>query len=283
MMEMGHNNVEDFLSNIETLNIIKRIRKFNSLNFHTLSKKEIFQEIMNVLCEEVTPGFKMYMLPTNGGTYQANTIFYRVRHLKESPLSNKNLIKYSDLWEPPANCVNKRGRLNEAGESLLYTSPIDPYVAIKESHIKEGEFFILISYRSINPVKVNIIGGEYDYDKLGFTNKTAITNNELYNEFLRDIFSRDVGEGTGYLYALSNEIAKSYFDLPPEVIQDAWAYSSVQDKSKFNVCFRPEIAHKLLKVESASIYKKVSDGNFQFIGVIRVDSDNPIKFLPVEN
>ena len=274
---MINNDIEDFLSKVDTLDLIKRIEKFKSLSFNCLTKKEIFNQLNNVL---MPPGANSFYFIPNCGAYPANTIFYRVRHLDGNPIDNKDLIKYSDLWEPPTNCVKKMGRLNEVGESLLYTSPLDAYVAINESHIKDGEIYALISYRSVDQVKVNIIGGEYDYKNLGFTNKNALINNELYNGFLKDIFSRDVGEGTEYLYILSNVIAKSYFDLPPESIQDAWAYNSVQDKSKYNVCFRPKIAHKLLKIESTSIHKRINDKLSQFIGNVEIKPDNQIVFLP---
>lgn len=39
-------------------------------------------------------------------------------------------------------------------------------------------------------------------------------------------------------------------------MQDAWAYTSVQDKKKYNVCFRPEIAHELLELNGAMICKR---------------------------
>ncbi len=82
---------------------------------------------------------------------------------------------------------------------------------------------------------MNIIGGQYNYSAIGFTDDTAILNNDLINNFLKDEFSRDVGRGTEYLYKISEIIAKWYFDLPPGDVQDAWAYSSIQDKEKYNL------------------------------------------------
>jgi len=70
---------------------------------------------------------------------------------------------------------------------------------------------------------------------------------------LRDEFSRDVGNGTEYLYKVSEIIAKWYFDLPPTIIQDAWAYPSVKDKFSYNVCFRPDIAKNILELKGALV------------------------------
>jgi len=166
-----------------------------------------------------------------------------------------NIHDESDLWEPPTNCVKQIGRLNKVGETLLYTAPQNPNVAIKETHIQKNDWYALIKYTAVKDIKVNTIGGVYDYRAMGFVDEKAIMVHELYNSFLRDEFSRDVGNGTEYLYRISERIAKDYFDLPPE-IQDAWCYSSVQDKNKYNVCFRPEKAHELLKLNGAMICRK---------------------------
>lgn len=106
-----------------------------------------------------------------------------------------------------------------------------------------------------------MIGGEYNYDIIGIKNREAILVHEIYNNFLKDEFSRDVGIGTEYLYKISEIIAKWYFDLPPRDIQDAWSYSSIQNKKNYNVCFRPEIAKDLLELQGATICKIDKDFN----------------------
>ncbi len=149
-------------------------------------------------------------------------------------------------------------------------------------HIAEGEYYALIKYVSLDYIKVNIIGGQYNYSNIGIADSTAILNNELYNDFLRDEFSRDVGKGTEYLYKISEIIAKEYFDLPPEVIQDAWAYISVQNKQKYNVCFRPEIAHKLLELQGALICKKgKTDDICVYCIALGLENENIVKYYPL--
>lgn len=123
---------------------------------------------------------------------------------------------------------------------------------------------------------MNIIGGHYNYSAIGITDNTAILNNELINNFLKDEFSRDVGAGTEYLYRISEIIAKWYFDLPPRDVQDAWEYISIKDKEKYNVCFRPEIAHELLKLEGALICKKEKGDDIN-VGCIAVGSEKENK------
>ena len=182
-------------------------------------------------------------------------MFFRVRPLDGTLIPNKNLSILSDFWNPPKNRVTHYGRLNKIGESLLYTTPINPLVPIKEMKLEQDSYYALIVYKAVREIKVNLIGGDYNYEEIGIKDKKAILINEIYNGFLRDEFSRDVGRGTEYLYRVSEIIAKSYFDLPPRYIQDAWAYSSVQDKSMYNVCFRPDIAKEALELRGAIIAK----------------------------
>ncbi|MGI6349352.1 MAG: hypothetical protein GX245_02250 [Eubacteriaceae bacterium] len=75
-------------------------------------------------------------------------------------------------------------------------------------------------------------------------------------------------------------IAKDYFDLPPRVAQDAWAYSSVRDKTKYNVCFRPDIAHDLLELNGAMICKTNPLKTHVLCVAVGADENNKILFYP---
>ena len=68
----------------------------------------------------------------------------------------------------------------------------------------------MIKYTALSDIKVNIIGGEYNYNECGLTDEHAITVHEIYNDFLHDEFSRNVGEDIEYLYKVSEIIAKSF-------------------------------------------------------------------------
>lgn len=263
-----------FLRSIDPLTVVDKINRFRALNIREMSEQEVFSAINDTLCIN---GRFVYF--TNNGIYPDGTVFYRVRRLTGAKVPFPELKAIGDLWEPPTHCVKQRQRLNKVGESLLYVTPGDPYVPIKEVHIPDGEYYALIKYIAVQPIKVNIIGGQYDYNRLGVFDEKAILIHELYNGFLKDEFSRDVAEGLEHLYMVSEMIAKSYFDLPPRDIQDAWAYSSIQDKSKLNVCFRPEIAHDLLKLAGAAICKN-EDGQLQSYAVVAdVNGDNNIQYF----
>ena len=267
---------ESSLSGIDPLEVMNKISRFRKLNIATMSDKQLQQEILDTLLDDNT-----FNYITNTKLLPKGTYFFRVRKLKSSVISEMNINTVQDLWEPPQIRVVKPGRLNKIGESLLYTSPGDPLTAVKEMRLNAGNWYALIRYTAKRDVKINIIGGEYDYVKLGYTNKKAIMVHELYNSFLRDEFSRDVVEGTEYFYRISERIAKDYFDLPRE-IQDAWCYASVIDKQRYNTCFRPTAAHEVLHLDGAMICKKGFDDIIKVYCVaIPSDDLNRVVFYPL--
>lgn len=272
MVEMfNHQLNESFLKNIDELELMRKIQKFRKLNFQQMKNEEVSKAILDVLTFN-----NEFRYITNTHSYPADTKFFRVRPLEGSLIPNKNLSTLSDFWNPPEKAVKKYGRLNKIGESLLYTAPINPFVSIKEMKLEQGIFYALIIYRAKHAVKVNLIGGDYDYNELGIKDKKAILVHEMYNNFLRDEFSRDVGVGTEYLYKISEIIAKDYFDLPPRVVQDAWSYSSVQDKTMYNVCFRPDIAKEILELQGAIIAKNINPEEIIAVAVAHGFDNNGI-------
>lgn len=269
LLHFAHQSMESFYKNANPIEIQNKIREFRKLNFKVISNSDLFEEINKVLCIN---GYFSY--PINIRSVQNNTLFFRVRKIRGTAIPFENFKTLSDMWEPPKDKITSIGRLNQIGESLLYTSLGDPYVAVYEARIKNGDTYALMKYSSIDTVKINIIGGEYDPEHPPFQDDNSMIVYNLINDFLRDEFSRDVGEGTEYLYKISERIAKDYFDLPPRETQDAWAYSSIQDRNKLNVCFRPEIAHDLLKLQGAIICKKKEDEGIHPLCVAIPANDN---------
>ena len=74
----------------------------------------------------------------------------------------------------------KAGRLNKINESLLYTSPHDPTVPLKKLQIKDGEFYVLIIYQALTEIKINLIGGNYNYASMGILDKHIILINQNF-------------------------------------------------------------------------------------------------------
>lgn len=272
----GQADIQNILKQIDPLVLMQKISKFRKLNISHMSGEEIRQAILEVLCWN-----GMFSCYTNLRTYPSGTKFFRVKRLKGTVLPNERFGVYQDYWETDAKYLTKYGRLNKPGESLLYVSP-DLYCSINEVHIQDEEPFVAIQYTAKTDIKVNMIGGEIDYKHLGVYDDRVKLVHEIYNGFLRDEFSRDVGKGTEYLYKVSEMIAKDYFDLPPRVVQDAWAYSSVQDKAKYNVCFRPDIAHDLLELNGAMLCKTDKTTRIKVLCVaVGSDEKGKILFYPI--
>ena len=230
-----------FLQYVDAGELHRRISGFRKLNFRSMSYEEVGQAIRDVIIFD-TPKGPLGLCHPSSARYPAGTRFYRVRANPKDdhvvPL--RTMSKVRDCWEPPRAKVGI-GRLNREREPLLYTSPINPEVAIDEAKIVDGERCSVIVYEAVEDVNVTVIGGDPDTDGLDETDALKL---QMIQGFLRDEFTRDVGRGTEYLYRISEVIAKDYFDLPP-VMHDAWCYPSIADKRRWNVAFRPTNRHKL--------------------------------------
>ena len=170
-MKLGH---EDFLKCIDPMELLNKIRNFRRLDIKSMTYEEVTQAISNVLSFN---GEFMYI--TNTQIYKKGTKFFRVRELEGSKIPNENLSIESDFWNAPEKYITKYGRLNKPGESLLYTAPINPQIAINEVKLKKHSFYTLIIYEAKENIKVNTIGMEYDYEKLGIRGKQAILINDM--------------------------------------------------------------------------------------------------------
>lgn len=276
MQHMDHSY--NFLKKVNHLELVKRIQYFRNLDKKNMSYSEIFNELLTALCIE-----NQFVYITQNREYLKGTKFFRVRRLEGSFIPNDSLKIEQDFWNKPAEFCDTLGRLNKVGESLLYTSP-NPIVSIKETKIQPNEYYCVIEYEAKENIKVNIIGGHYDYEGLQIYDEKLILANEIMNDFLRDEFSRDVGVGTEHLYQVSELIAKSFFDLPPRIAQDAWAYSSTQSKTDYNVCFRPEIAKEVLELKGALICcdeKEISDSFSVRAITPGIDQNGQIHYYPI--
>lgn len=212
-----------------------------------MTDQELFEAISEVLCWN-----NRFIYLCNARKYPKGTKFYRVKRLEGSGIPNERFSVYDDYWETAPKFLKKYNRINKPGEPMLYVSP-DVMCSIDEVKVRDENLFVVIRYTAVDEIKATIICGEYNYDEIGIKNYNARLVNEIYNDFLKSEFCKDVGQGTEYLYRVSEMIAKSYFDLPPREVQDAWEYSSVKDKTKVNLCFRPEVAHEVLSLDGAMI------------------------------
>lgn len=264
--------LKEHLSFVDAGKLIDKIRAFRTLPIKTMSKRQIADEISKVLCFETPRGLSAMLTPSMV-SYPRGTRFYRVRTLAkdDTTIPLRGMRIEGDAWNPPAQFV-KAGRLNIEGESLLYTSPMIPKVAIEEMKIPDNEAFSLIVYESTHDINVTAIGFTQEIASINAEERLKIA---LIDDFLTHEFSRDVGIGTEYLYKTSETIIKDYFDLPPQV-QDAWGYPSVAEKRCVNVCFRPDNAKEKLQLIGVQIAtcQRTGDGAWINVKYIASGFDN---------
>ncbi len=248
--------VKEFLKYVDISELHDKICAFRELDFKKLDYQEVQNEIAKVISFETPSGSCSHLTPVCA-SYPSGTRFYRVRNIVEGDtrLPLKSMSTVSDCWEPPSQVV-KAGRLNRERESLLYTAPMAPDIAIEELKVVDDQNFSLIVYEALTPIKVTGIGFPPNIEGLS---KDEILKLRMIQDFLKHEFVRDVGHGTEYLYRISESITKDYFDLPPDV-QDAWCYPSVAKKGGYNVCFRPTAKQKLslVGVQIAAVRREES-------------------------
>ena len=240
---------EKFLKEIDYLELTRKIAKFRKLDFKRLNYQEIREAIYKVLLHN-----GKFVFSPHGATYPEGTKFFRVRALKESKIPKWQL---SDFWSVPAHlapALPSAGRLNKQGEALLYTSPINPFVAINEMKEDIEDFYVLIVYTAKQDIRVSMFCANGDYDVLRIKDVHAKRSHKIYDDFFKEEFCREVKRGEEYLYNISQLLIKDFHDWPRE-FQDAWAYPSVQDKRMFNACFRPELAKDLLQLDGGIVVK----------------------------
>ncbi|MGP5048356.1 hypothetical protein, partial [Glutamicibacter ardleyensis] len=238
-----------------TLDLQTRIRDYRRLPLHKLTDEEAREAIWKIIAPSQHASYVPLL-----GRYPKGSIFWRARSipLDDHILPLRSMRTIDDAWAPKSEFVRKRGRLNRANESLLYTCPANAALTVQEARIPEGQRFSLIKYTSREPINVVQILAS-DTVNWGLSEDQRIKY-EMLMDFFETEFTRGVGEGNEYFYRSSEFIAKDHFDLPQQV-QDAWLYPSTVGKPAVNVTFRPEVAHKKLRLEGIALCKWKSHKN----------------------
>ena len=267
-------NAKEILQYISPSEIIDKIRTFRTINLKTISDSKLENAIDNVLKVKVNGELKSVQLQFSKiiGEKYIHSRFCRVRRLTKEDIHSRDFLsmkKERDAWWPPKEFVKTRGRLNKEYESLLYVAETLE-TALEETKIKVGEQFYYIEFRTKKPFRACFIGEWEDFEGL---NEIENLKLKLYNEFLINEFSKDVGIGTEFLYRPSEIIAKKYFNQ--DIVQDAWCYSSVADKKRYNFCFYPHKAKECLDLVGVRFCKLVfKDGQKVQIVLDAIGSDS---------
>lgn len=172
----------------------------------------------------------------------------------------------ADVHYPPAS-LTKPGRLNEAGQPLLYVS-FTQFTALNEIHSKSGDNIHIIGYstHSDKPIRALILGEYTNVHKRGQCNLSGEVSghiNKILNNmslepglsfiymdaFLSSILADKSASEFDYLH--SRLLAKVLFDKYPQV--DAIHYPSVARNGAMNLAIKPHVADSCLTIVSASV------------------------------
>lgn len=216
------------LNHINTMELLTKIQEFKRIDLKTATMEELTIKSLDTLS----------CMLINQSVFPEGTRLYRIRKL-DSDFSNMPTT-FQDIWHPPAKFVTTDGRVNLKGNPMLYTST-EQITPIYECDIKENDSYAIIQY-VVKPGEKLIgysIGVDSDVEELDDTGKI---NNKIIEDFILSEFTKPVGNGTEYLYKISNVIARNFMDMP---FCDAYVYPSVANYKKgWNVAIKPESALK---------------------------------------
>lgn len=121
-----------------------------------------------------------------------------------------------------------------------------------------------------------------EYGRLNYPNESLITDEEnmkisqLING-ISDLFKLTIDESNKRLYRLTSNLIKECYYL--EGYQDGWVYPSIALRKGHNVCFKPTIAEKKLKVCGAEICTLDEEHLFSVRYVLGdLENENTLKF-----
>lgn len=229
------------LKRLDPVELQLKINRFKMLDFMVLSPKQIEDELNHVFDIEINPKSKIRGLNYLYKQLKEGNWFFRVRKFKDMETLVMELDSENSCWNPPPKYVRTYGRLNKPQESLLYTAR-EPSTALREMKMKEGELFVLLSYKNVQPITVWYIAPEYNHILRFVKDQQIIQIHNILLSFLVDLFTMDVNEGQEYLYKITEIISKLWY-VTTDIYQ-GWMYPSVKNRTQFNVCFDPECFKK---------------------------------------
>lgn len=241
--------IEEYLAAHDPAALKSKVADYAVKSRKPRSREQIRKEIYIVL---KAPGGNHFVIPQSGHPILADTPLFRARIIDDAA----DIAEEKDVWHAPSHYVGP-GRLNTAGESLLYTAVGVPRTAAFEVRAKAGDLVAMTEYKVTSQFNALRIGDEFLPDGLSLKGRHKLG---IIMKFLEDIFTqRSIPEET-HKYIAPELVTKDLWDLPASEFQ-AWSYTSLADPSGtgWNLCFRPALAQNLLAYVKTDIVKIVAD------------------------
>lgn len=234
-------------TNFDIYSFDRRRKNFWDSDFSAPSFN-IIKEVENVL--RVSPRGQL-LVPFNWDEIPVGTELWRARRI-ECAASKPLKITVGDLWEPPAH-VASPGRMNTAGEPLLYSCINLPIDTLSEARILEPDsHFILIGYEVTQPLRVKRIGTTHDPT---LTRRQQKIETKI-SEFLAQVVSIPADSVGASTYEHTQKILRQFYVLEPGW-ESGWIYWSTLATAEnrpwsvvdpLNVALEPSAAHDKLQV-----------------------------------
>lgn len=238
-----NSKLRTYLSRLDPATLRQKIRAYELRSKQIMTREQICADIYSVVMPQ---GNHPAAFPCLTRRLDSGGKFYRARWLRNTG----DFSTMADAWEAPADRVGA-GRLNVQYEPLIYTAVENPITAILEARIQVGDSFAMIEYRSQMPIDAARIEGAIEVTGLNINESEKL---QLVMKFLEDAFTQHAGPDESHRYMAPEIIVKNFFDWPLEVMQ-GWGYPSIANSAGggYNVCFRPEQAHNILRVREVLI------------------------------
>jgi len=228
------------LNSINTLELLNRIEQFRKVDLRTVSEEDLNNHLL--LTVKDVSGRIM--------TLTMSDVLYRVRKLNPD-LSNKPTT-FDDVWYPKSHYVDKNNRANKEGEPVLYVS-LDMTTPLFECEIKEGDRYALIRYRIRENRQITLFDFANETYPSGL-NDIGKVNFKIIKDFFISEFCKPVGDGTEFLYRISNCICVNYLDIPD---CGGYLYPSIAHfKKGYNIALKPTCADNCLLFDSVLICQR---------------------------
>lgn len=264
------------LAKISASELQDRIRQFRRLDLKNIDDEQLYREIRKVLSFRNPDGSTHSNTRTYSRVLPAETKFFRARRIADLTIPPSAAKRIRDAEAPDGSFVKSQGRLNKIGEGLLYTAINDPSATFSECRIPTDGFAVIFCYTARRPLNASIFGA-VDTDP-AYSSEELLKIN-MINDFFYDEFTREVEKGLEHLYRPSEMIAKTYFDVPPQV-QDCWTYPSTKNRSITNATFTPKKAHECLELMGVMVTENKGSAQVKVYFIGRPGRKN-FEYFPV--
>lgn len=256
-IENSENGLHNLYDKISIDDIKLQIKKLRNLDLNNVGINDIKQMINKLMtgyacCSSIHKQIQVFLV-------------------LRSRINNNNCLykNVKELIYPPAELINKPGRLNEEHESVFYGA-LDRATSIVEIQPIVRDIITVIEFSNLVPYK-------FQYMELGLIENImnnpmvtknlsphSIEKNDLIRNFLVDEFTKKVKIGNEHDYKITIAIGKIFLTSSAGTL----LYPSVtREKKRINIAMRTDIFDKYFKPNKGWLFRideLISISNYKY-------------------